>query len=81
MQRQIGKYRVDFAAEVGAKRVAVEVDGEEFHRNTAAEAARETAIREAGWTIVRFRGAEVWADPDACVDKLESMICGDTGGA
>ena len=48
-------------------RIALELDGHKWHRRTAPEAQyearRERVLVEAGWTLVRYMGAEVMREP------------------
>lgn len=61
-QLEIGRYRVDFAL-VGATRIAIEVDGHEWHERTPLQAerdrARERELLERGWPVARFTAREV----------------------
>lgn len=75
-QREIdtpaGRFRVDFlvAAEILGKGVClvVECDGHDYHEKTKAQAARDKrrdrALKLAGYDVIHFTGAEIWADPD-----------------
>lgn len=58
-QRQAGPYRLDFALE-----------SHDFHERTKEQAAhdrrRDRAFQAAGWVVLRFTGAEIWRDADAC---------------
>ena len=66
-------YRLDFATFIGRKKFAVEIDGHDFHERTKEQAgrdkARDRALACADWTVLRFTGSEVWADPE-CVARL-----------
>lgn len=56
-------------------RLAVECDGHDFHERTKEQAARDRArdrrLQEAGYTVMRFTGSEIYRDPVKCV--LEVM--------
>jgi hypothetical protein len=70
--------RLDFALlpEVQAQangvryRVAVELDGHDFHERTKEQARRDKqrdrVLQTAGWIVLRFAGSEVFADPHSC---------------
>lgn len=64
------RYRLDFAAIGNGHKVAIEVDGHEFHERTKAQAkrdkSRDRALTLAGWKVLRFTGSEVWAGADDC---------------
>lgn len=70
------RVRLDFAlVPVGATgpKLAVELDGHAFHSSKEAltsDASRDRALLRAGWTPIRFRGGEAWADPDACAAEV-----------
>jgi very-short-patch-repair endonuclease len=73
-------YRIDFAVSwPGQKhKLAIEIDGHEFHEKTKAQAARDRArersiIRE-GYTIMRFTGSEVFSNPRKCVNEVAELI-------
>ncbi len=71
-------YRLDFAILKGSLRVAVEVDGFEFHDATPETAerdkARDRALVAAGWRVLRFSGREVHRSAHACVDQVFATI-------
>lgn len=71
-------YRIDFALLHDTEprvRVAVELDGHDFHEKTKEQAARDKSrdrdLTEAGWLVVRFTGSEVYRDADAC--RLQAL--------
>lgn len=67
-QYQVGRYRIDFA--IPAQRFGIELDGHATHSSPAAIAAdraRQRALEELGWHIVRFGGLEVYNNPEVCV--------------
>jgi Protein of unknown function (DUF559) len=67
-------YKVDLA-ELGVQ-LAIEVDG--MSHNTALgrrrDQKKEAALRELGWSVLRFSNAEVLADPLGCLAKIQSTI-------
>lgn len=69
-QRQIGKYRVDFC--VGS--AVIECDGFDYHDRTKEQATRdkqqERELMSLGFTVYRFSGAEIWADPEKCAKEV-----------
>lgn len=76
-QLPVGQFRVDFAFK-GKRRVAVEIDGHEFHERSKQQAqrdkARDRGIQEAGWMVLRFTGSEVWSDPAKCVEEVYRIV-------
>jgi very-short-patch-repair endonuclease len=75
-QYEWGKYRIDFAlfCEGFVAPVFVECDGHDFHERTKEQAARDRskdrAIQEAGISILRFTGSEIYRDPEGCVTQI-----------
>lgn len=80
-----GRYRLDFAITNEGPvefdpdvyrpvKIAIEADGHEFHERTKEQAgrdkARDRALAADGWTILRFTGSEIWADPGRCAREV-----------
>ncbi len=77
-QAKIGKYRVDFLIRIPEKKpVVVECDGHDFHERTKEQAARDRSrdrtLTEAGYTVVRFTGSEIWKDPMSCAAQVRRL--------
>lgn len=70
--------RVDFAIVSRDYRLAVEVDGHDFHERTKEQAARDRsrdrALLANGWQVLRFTGSEVWRDPDRCAAEIKRTL-------
>ena len=64
-------FRLDFAIFVFDTRVAIELDGHEFHEKTKEQARKEKSrqrlLTADGWHVLRFTGSEVYGDAQACV--------------
>lgn len=83
-QAKIGAYRVDFRVthydRSGPSRgfvcvgLVVECDGHDFHEKTKAQAqkdkARDRFLAAEGYTVLRFTGSEIWADPLARAEEV-----------
>lgn len=79
-------YELDFAVTIlGVTHSArlgvvldVEVDGHDHHERTKEQAkrdrSRDRAFTRAGISVVRFTGAEVYADVDACADEVDEIV-------
>ena len=67
-------YRIDFAFVSDEAKIAVELDGHDFHERTKEQAARDKArdraLTTAGWRVVRFAGSEVYADAAKCLAEV-----------
>ena len=55
-------------------KIAIECDGHDFHEKTKEQVRhdrqRERALTKEGYTVVRFTGSEIYADPGHCADEL-----------
>ena len=78
-------YRADLAivgwadAPIGRQwKVAIECDGHDFHERTKEQARhdrrRDRAFQVAGWSILRFTGSEISADPLDCAYQVASFL-------
>ncbi len=71
---------VDALVEGSHGAVAVEIDGRAFdHRDLTGwdrVLAESTGVRD----VVRFSGSEVMGDPDACIDRVRSVLSGRGNG-
>lgn len=76
-QYQWGDYRIDFAFfSNGAPKIFVECDGHDFHERTPEQAERDRGrdreYQQAGITIFRFTGRELWRDASAaCYEVIK----------
>jgi very-short-patch-repair endonuclease len=71
------RYRVDFTITGGPRKLAVEIDGHEFHASKAArsaDAARDIALTKAGWTPARFTGSDIWRNADDCAARALDLL-------
>jgi very-short-patch-repair endonuclease len=75
-------YVIDFMVESpdGKTKLAIELDGHDFHEKTKEQAAndraRERTIVRHGYSIFRFTGSEVIRNPRQCVQEVTSMLVG-----
>lgn len=90
-QHQIGAWRVDFLvsgfnldskrdAIVTSGKVAVELDGHEFHERTKEQARRDKqkdrTLQRLGYTVFRFTGAEVFGHPFGVAREIVAAAYG-----
>ena len=78
-QYSVEQYLLDFAIVAGSRRLNIEVDGEQYHRNWDGELCRRDQIRnqrlmELGWDVMRFWVYQVRDDLQGCVQRVEKWI-------
>jgi very-short-patch-repair endonuclease len=70
-------YRLDFAFVAPFARIAVELDGHDFHERTRDQArrdkSRDRALTAAGWRVLRFTGSEVYESAARCCIELSGL--------
>lgn len=70
LQKEIGKYIVDFLVEVDGNKFIVECDGKDFH-DIEKDKLRDNDILELyGLNTLRFTGSEVYNDVKKCVSNI-----------
>ena len=72
-------YTLDFALFHGERKLAIEVDGENYHRNWDGELCRRDQIRsrrlsDLDWDIMRFWVYEIRDDLEACVGRVKAWV-------
>lgn len=59
---------------IQSPRLAVELDGYDFHERTKEQVAyrneRDRVLQADGWTVLHFSGSELFRDPLACVQQV-----------
>jgi very-short-patch-repair endonuclease len=77
-QTEVPPYRLDFSVQnktTNAK-IAVEVDGHDFHERTKEQASRDRArdrfLQSNGWKVFRFTGSDVHRNASSCVSEVIS---------
>lgn len=71
------KYLVDYTMVGRTLRLAIELDGFEFHGSRAAftyDRLRQNDLQAAGWTVVRFSYDSIRLETSRCVSQLRSMM-------
>ena len=73
-QWEVGSYRIDMVAVCGNKKIAIECDGERYHRGEkkiAQDMERQTILERIGWKFIRIRGSEYYSNP---VDTMNLVM-------
>jgi very-short-patch-repair endonuclease len=76
-QYSLGPYWLDFALIKGDRRLNIEVDGEQFHKNESGmrcqkDIDRNIYVKAQGWTVMRFWVYQLRDDIDSCVSQIKS---------
>jgi len=74
--------RIDMVAidmfERAPTKVAIELDGHDFHERTKTQAqrdkSRDRALTKLGWKVLRFTGSEVFAEPQRVAEELHELF-------
>ncbi len=76
-QLKVDGYRLDFALTSKSFYVAIEIDGKDHHTtedDLVADCQRERNLERRGWFFIRFRGREVYKDPQKCVSDVVGIL-------
>jgi very-short-patch-repair endonuclease len=83
LQHELLSYRVDAALWFRNYQgeligLVIECDGHDYHERTKKQAARDRSrdreLLTAGYYVMRFTGAEIYADPAKCARQVEDMV-------
>lgn len=75
IQFPLGKYKADFA--IPAIKLAIECDGEYWHSQPQAKAhdqKRDGELARFGWTVVRFKEADIKGNLDAIRNDIQKLV-------
>jgi very-short-patch-repair endonuclease len=83
-QFSVEQYDLDFALFEGSHKLAIEVDGERYHRSWTGELCLRDQLRnqrliELGWDVQRFWVYEIRDDSDRCIKRLTDWVAGRSG--
>ena len=68
------KYRVDFYLYGYGWRIAIEVDGREFHKNKARDEEKDSYLRRQGISVIRIPASNIFWHPDEVRARLSSIL-------
>jgi|SRR5712664_466603 len=72
-QYRIGRFCIDFA--IPSHRLAIEVDGEYWHRVRAErDALRDAALLAKGWRTIRFSEYRINQDIHQCISEIRELL-------
>jgi very-short-patch-repair endonuclease len=83
-QYEEAPYTLDFALFDGERKLDLEVDGENYHRNWDGELCRRDQLRsqrlrDLGWEILRFWVYEIRDDCEGCLRRVHAWMAGAGG--
>lgn len=73
----VGHFRIDFGVTRGETKLAIELDGQQYHstpEQRRADASRERYLERTGWRVIRFTAGEVFDNAGRCVDEVLLML-------
>jgi very-short-patch-repair endonuclease len=78
-QYNVERYLLDFAITEGIRRLAIEIDGEHYHRDWDGELCSRDQLRsqrlfELGWDVMRFWVYQVRDDLPACLNRIRKWM-------
>lgn len=78
-QYEEAPYTLDFALFNGDRKLDIEIDGENYHRDWDGELCRRDQIRsqrlaDSGWDVMRFWVYEIREDPDEAIGRVKSWV-------
>ncbi len=72
-QARVGKFHVDFIAEIDGKQLIVECDGKDYH-NPHRDRERDKEIEALGMEVLRLTGSEIHYDVAECVERVKERL-------
>jgi very-short-patch-repair endonuclease len=81
-QYEEGPCTLDFALFDGGRKLDIEIDGENYHRDWDGELCRRDQLRsqrlaDSGWDVIRFWVYEVRDDPDEAIARVKAWMSAD----
>jgi len=71
-QHPVDKYFVDFA--IPDRMIAIEVDGEYWHRDKIREEKRQSVIESYGWQVLRFSESQINENLFGCGEEIQRVL-------
>lgn len=67
-------YRVDFVLESEKIKLAIEIDGEDFHKNKEKDEKKDSYLMRNGFKVLRFTGKDVFKSPYRIKEQILKEI-------
>lgn len=78
-QVNVERYRIDFALIGNDFKVAIELDGHDYHcrqEQMTNDYKRQRRLQLKGWHVIRFTGQEIYGDVQGCVADILRLVRG-----
>ncbi len=78
-QLEVYGYRLDFALIRSGVKIAIELDGHDYHKTKKqrqADYQRERTLQLQGWHIIRFTGSDIYRDTQECIKQVIGIARG-----
>lgn len=78
-QVNVDHYRLDFALIGNGFKVAIELDGHDYHcrqEQMTNDYKRQRRLQLKGWVVIRFTGSEIYNDVQGCVAEVLRLVGG-----
>ena len=76
-QWPVGRYRIDIVVRDGAKKIALECDGDRWHSGAEkvyADMERQMILERLGWQFIRLRGSTYYRDPHKAMQGVRREL-------
>ena len=77
-QIKIGRFLVDFVAEIGSTKIIIECDGRDFH-NPFHDTERDKELKLQRYPIIHFTGSEIYNNIGSCLEKIQKKVVVNSG--
>lgn len=67
-------YRIDFTLESSKMKIAIELDGEQFHKNKTKDQQKDDYLKSRDYTVLRFNGKDVVKNIYKIRDNIINLI-------
>ena len=67
-------YRIDFTLESSKIKIAIELDGEQFHKNKYHDKQKDEYLQNRGYTVLRFTGKDIIKNINKMREQIINLI-------
>jgi len=73
----VGNKWLDYA--IVDEKIAIECDGEYWHKDKEKERLRDEFLEVRGWTVLHFTGSRIRTDVSGCLDEVQRLLANHAG--